>query len=217
MSDLKNKKIDGLLRQRIDGLLGFAAATSELIQMGVKINDLSTGQITLPANYAQFLHKYERSNLEFEWRVTHTDGSKLEQFDELEEHHFGHIQLDRLKLIQFISNFAWPTDNLEKRVVITLDFSTGLFDFMNGFASQEVRAALCEGPQPGIKKLILFARKRHSSTVGSVPESLQEFIANLNNEQLFYNRFVLGYELPDGTRRGVIISPNGQIELWNGK
>lgn len=211
-----NDNIDRLLQIRQDSAYAYAKATKELLENGVKISLASTGEMAVPASFNDHLAKFNLSNLEFEW-IAKYDGTKPDtyQFDPSDgsEHHFKHIDQDRLTSISFISNFNWPTDNIEKRVIVTLNMQNGLFSFMNGFASQEVKAKYCIDEVHGPKKLILFTKKRQSQMVGELAAELQEFHPPVD-EILFYNRFVLGFEMPDGTKRVVIIQPNGNIDLW---
>jgi len=213
--DEQNKKIDALLQLRQNGMFNYSKATKELIRMGVKFGHKSTGQITLPDSFKKYLRKFEHSTLEFEWTADYNDGSILRQFDDQnKEHDFADIDQSKLKSIAFISNFIWPTDNQEKRIIVRLNWKTGLFEFMNGFASQDVKAKCCMNPLEGEKKLILFARKRQSSAVGESKSELKEFV-NMMDEFSFYNRFVLGYQVPSGEKITIIIEPNGDIKLFN--
>lgn len=212
--DSQNKKIDALLQLRQDGMFNYSKATKGLIKIGVKIGHKSTGQITLPDSFKNYLKKFERSMLEFEWEINYTDGSILRQFEEPnKEHNFKDIDQTKLKSIVYISNFTWPTDNQEKRIIVRLNWETGMFEFLNGFASQEVKAKCCVKPLGGEKKLILFTRKRVSSAVGESKTELREFV-NMMDEFSFYNRFVLGYQVPSGEKMVVIIEPNGDIKLF---
>lgn len=209
-----NDLMDKLLQQRQDAAYSYAKATKQLLEMGVKVTLASTGEMALPASYNEHLHKYNRSNLEFEW-VAHYDGSRPDtfQFDELgHESHFGNIDQAKLKLVSLISNFNWPTDNTEKRIIVTLNLETGLFDFMNGFVPQDVRGALMD-PVAGPKKLILFRKRRQSDMAGELSEELREFHPP-TDEICFYNRFILGFETENGIKRTVLIQPNGLINLW---
>ena len=121
--------------------------------------------------------------------------------------------LENLRTIKLISNFNWPTDNEVKRVIISLDIKTGEFSFLNGFASQELRAKLSK-PIEGEKKLILFTRKRNSSNAGSL-NSDDPMIQKFENESYFYNRFILGYEVSGKGKMAIMVLPNGNIEEFN--
>lgn len=218
--DSKNNKIDQLLKARFDGLKAFSESTDKLIEMGVKIIKADTGDILLPAQYSKYKHDYEYSLLEFEWQVEYKNGEKLNQFEFLDkdkkdggQHHLGHIDQDQIKTISFISNFTWPTDNEEKRIIVKLDWETGLFEFMNGFISQDDKSKLCLNPVEGKKKLILFKRARNTSAPTILQSKYVELPTN-GNELFYYNRFVLGYECGK-EKRMVMIYPDGSIKLFN--
>ena len=155
-----NKKLDELLNTRNKAMVDYARSTNELIDLGVKIKDRSSENITLPVSFQKYLDKYTISNVEFEWEVEYTDGKILKQFEGEEKRNFSHINKEKLKKISFISNFDWPSESKETRVIASLNWDTGLFEFHNGFVSQDVRAEACMNPLQGKKKLILFTRKR---------------------------------------------------------
>lgn len=209
----KNNKIDELLKKRQEGMFNFTRATNELVAMGVKIGKRSSGEILVPNSYQPLIEKFNHSNLEFEWQVNYSDGSVLRQFENEIQHNFQDIDQSRIKNIEYISNFIWQTDMAEKRIIVRLNWETGKFEFLNGFASQEVRAKCCIEPLNGEKKLILFARKRLSSSAGEAKNEYSEF-ASMLDEFFFYNRFILGYEVKTGEKMAVIIEPNGDIKLF---
>ena len=208
-----NKRIDALLKIRQEGMYNYSKCTRELIDMGVKIGHKNTGDLTIPGVFEPYLEKYNKSNMEFEWEVMDKDGTILKQFDGDIQHSFKDIKLDSMQSIAFISNFNWPTDNKEHRVIVRLNWETGLFELMNGFAPAEVREELCSKAPIGIKKLILFTRKRFSSTYGEVNEKYPEFFP-MKDEFLYYNRFVIGYEVEGGWNKIAIIDPTGIISLF---
>lgn len=208
-----NDRIDELLQARQNGAYTYAKSTKEILDLGVKVMLGSTGDMPVPASYNDHLNKFNRSNLEFEWLAKY-DGSRPDtaQFDELgKESHFGEIDQSKLKSVSYISNFNWPTDNAEKRVIVTLNMDSGLFDFMNGFIPQEIKGQLLE-PVPGPKKLILLAKRRQSATMGELAPELQEFHPP-TDEIFFYNRFLLGFET-ETKKRVLLIQPNGEISVW---
>jgi hypothetical protein len=215
MTDQRNKDIDAMLQRRQRGLIDFSEATNELITLGVKIGHSEDGDITIPDSYDKYIDKYNASNLEFEWEVEYTNGEKLRQFDDVNgtpvQYHFGNIDQSRLKNISFISNFIWPTDNMEKRIIVRLNWETGLFEILNGFAPQETMAHATMNPLAGEKKLILFARKRHTSMMGDMKSDLYPF----TDEYFIYNRFVIGYQIVGSSdQKSVIIEPNGTIKIF---
>lgn len=212
MTDAKNKQIDTLLQIRQDAMVNFAEATKKLLDLGVKIAN-PEGEISVPASFEAFLENYNNSNLEFEWEAEYIDGSKLKQFDGDNQHSFKDISLGLLKRVSLISNFSWPTDNAEKRIIISLDMKTGIFSFLNGFCPQETLSSLTLNPVEEDKKLILFARKRATSSMGEISDEIREFFPMIG-ETFYYNRFVLGFETPSGLVRAVMIEPNGNISLF---
>lgn len=211
-----NNKIDHLLQQRQDGMFNFAAATRDLLSMGLQVGSQTTGEILVPESFTEHLDKFNRSNLEFEWMATYKDGSMpIYQFGPgpNEEHHFKDIDQNKLKSVSFISNFNWQTDNQEKRVIATLDWETGIFSFLNGFISQDDLGKLVMEKITEPKKLILVIKRRQSPVVGDIKEDLKQFHGPID-EIFYYNRFLLGFETPSGRKRTILIQPNGNINLW---
>ena len=194
----------------MQGYYDFVRSTDELVNLGVKIGH--GGNLELPKSFQKYLDTYEISNLEFEWLVEYNDGTTLKQFQGGQEHNFKHIDLAKLKSVAFVSNFDWPTDMKETRIIVRLNWQTGLFEFTNGFAPQEVRTVCCMNPLPGEKKLIMFARKNHSGVAGQVAQNSE--LASFIGQYFVYNRFVLGYEA-NGEKKVVMIYPNGEIKLFN--
>lgn len=207
----QRKKIDSLLQIRQDGYYNFIKSTNELVSLGVKIGSLTEGTINLPESFNNHLEKYEVSNQEFEWLVEYQDGSILKQFENGVQHTFADIDVDNLKNISWVSNFDYPTDMRETRVIVRLNWETGLFEFVNGFVNQEVRSVCCQEPLVGPRKLILFVNKQVTSAAGD-PSAAPE-LAPLIDQYFIYNRFVLAYEV-NGEKKGVVISPNGDINLF---
>lgn len=212
MQDNKNKLIDELLQKRQDAMVNFAESTKKLLDIGVKIAS-PEGEISVPSFFEKYIDKYSNSNLEFEWEVIYKDGSRLRQFEDGDQHNFANIKLDQIKSVSYISNFSWQTDNAERRVIVTLDMETGLFNIMNGFCPQEVLAEIAVNEIKEDKKLILFARKRQSSSMGDVSDEVRQYFPSVG-ESFFYNRFILGFETPSGHMRAVIIDPNGNINIF---
>lgn len=213
MTDQNRKKIDELLQIRQNGIFNYSKATRELINLGVKIGRKSDGALTIPSNFQPFLDRYNVSNLEFEWLAEYKDGTKLAQYEGEKSNHFGHIDQTKLKSLAFISNFNWQTDNQEKRVIVKLNWETGLFEFMNGFASQDVVEYACTNPLAGDRQLIMFIRKQYGFTAGDIKDDYKEFIPNFD-EFFYYNRFVLGYKIPGGEKKVLIIEPTGNINIF---
>lgn len=207
----EHKKLDEILKLRQKSYFDFNKSTLDLHLMGVKVRDSLTGQILLPPEYTNYLEQFNNSLLEFEWLVEYDDGTFLAEFDGDKNNNFSHIDLKKVTKVSYISNFDWHTDNKIKRVVVTLDMKTGLFNFANGFVSQEVRGARCVKPLKGERKLILFKNKTISQAGGPVNDDKDQKV--LLNEAYFYNIFVLGYEV-NGEKYGVSIYPNGIVQLF---
>lgn len=205
-----NEKIDGLLQKRQQGFFDYVESTKALLEMGVKFGNHKTNEISVPPNFNKYLAHFSRSNAEFEWLVEYKDGTKLAQFEGDNQHNFKHIDKSQIKTISYISNFDWSSDMADKRVTVRLNWETGLFEFLNGFASQEVRAECCMNPIPGEKKLILIQRKSIGSSAGLIAD---EQAADLLNEYYRYNRFIIGYEVA-GKKKAVIIDPTGVIDIF---
>jgi len=211
--DNLNVKIDSLLKTRQDAMFNYARSTSELIDLGVKIKNKETDDTTVPMSFEPYLEKYNISNLEFEWEAKYKDGSILRQFEGEEQRNFSHIDQERLASISFISNFNWPSEEgRDPRIIIRLNWETGLFEFQNGFINQDTRAYACMEPLAGNKKLILFTRKRFSSSAGEINDQYKEFFP-FEDEVFYYNRFVIGYETENGMK-ALIVMPNGNIEKF---
>lgn len=208
--DKQNQKISLLLNKRQKGFLDFRSATQELFDMGVQFKE-GEGAVNFPDRFKNHLDKLNKSLLEFEWEVEYQNGKTLKQFEEENQHNFKHIDKSQIKQVRLVSNFDWPTDMEEKRVIVTLDWETGLFDFLNGIASQEVKSECCVEKVEGEKKLILFKRVRVDSGFNT---SGDENAKGLVGDTFTYNRFALGFEA-DGKKRVIIIDPTGCINLLN--
>lgn len=210
----KNNEIDRLLQIRQDGILNYASATKSLSVLGVKIGKQETGDIDLPNSFKNHIEQYERSNMEFEWEVEYIDGKILKQFAP-KDHCFKDIDISSVKKVRWISNFEWPTENVDKRIIVELNFEDGKFAITNGFISQEDIGKLYKKEYIGDKKLILFTRKRYSSTTGSVPVEYSDLIPS-TSEFFMYNKFFIGYEVPgEGVKRVLEILPTGHVGVCN--
>lgn len=208
-----NDKIDRCLQIKQDSMYNYAQAMLELTRMGVKVGRQESGDIALPLSFNNYLERFSRSNLEFEWVVTYDDDTTFQQFgpEPDEEHHFGQIDQSRLKKVEYISNFNWPTDNEEKRVIVTLDWHSGLFSFMNGYISQEDKGRLAVEPVIGPKKLEILIRRRETPVVGGLAPELEQYYGPVD-EVFYYNRFMLGFKT-DTMRRALMIQPNGNMHV----
>jgi len=196
--------VDELIKIRDDAKIKIIRSKMALLNMGVK--SVKDGVMSyLPG---LDIYKFEKcDNKEFYWEAVYKDGNIIKQFDGKKQNHYGNIDQSKLKLFRWISNFNDETDNKEKRVVVTLDFETGLFDFLNGYVPQEIRGELINGFDAGSSpKLILKVIPRTLITV-SYPEGGTD-------EVYFYNRYLIGYEA--GSKKVVLcIEPNGFIHFFN--
>lgn len=209
-----HNEIDQLLQTRKDGMYAYSKATTKLIEMGVKIGRKTDQALTIPASFQPYLEQYEKTNMEFEWEVEYTDGQKLRQYVGDKQHHLADIDQSRLKSIAWISNFTWPTDNSEKRVIVKLNWENGIFELMNGFPDQATREFASMDPLQGEKKLILFTNKTYSETIGDVPDRYKEFFP-LMEEFFYYNLFIIGYQIKGTSdKKMLMIQPNGNITIF---
>lgn len=200
------ENIDHLIRVRENARYNFAKSRLELIDLGAKT--YSNGELMALPNLD--LKKYEACKFqEFCWEAKYNDGTEIKQFQGSLEHHFGDLDQQRLSTISWISNFTSDTSNVEKRVIVTLDFKTGKFIFMNGLALGEVRNVSDAGFPVGIegeKKLILKMVKRESSGVSSGADAVSEITR--------YYRYLLGWEF--GAEKIILcVEPNGYTHLWH--
>lgn len=204
--------IDELIKTREEAKINLARSTRELFIRGVKIGRNSTGEISLPSSYDKYLDKYEHSNSEFEWEVEYLDGTILKQYDK-KESCYKDINQSKLKSVSWISNFTDYSDNLEKRVIVTLDFERGKFTFINGFCPQNIKWDLEKEFLVKDKTLHLLARKRNSFSVGmlNIEEELRGWV-DFNDEYYLYNRYYLGIRSPEGDKV-LCISPMGDISM----
>ncbi len=196
--------VDEAIRLRETSRYNLTQAKMTLLKMGVKT--VSEGHLQALPNLD--VEKYEKCCFqEFSWEAEYEDGSVLKQFEGAKQHHYGNIEQDKLKLIRWVSHFVTDTSNEEKRVLVTLDWKTGLWSFFNGFVPQEVKAAVAEGFAGEIKpKLILKMVKRESASVG--------FPGNAVNELTRYYRYILGWE--GGDKKIILcVEPNGYTHLWH--
>jgi hypothetical protein len=198
--------IDELIKTQAQAKSATETARKELAECGVKrfVNGVLSLN-DLPNNHGQILDvdAYTKcKNQEFVWEAEYKDGTILKQFDGKKEKNLGNINQDKLKLIRWVSNFSWGTDNEEKRVIVTLDWITGLWSFHNGLVSQEVRAAVMNGFPKEIKpKLVLIMRKQPSFSAGVVGNEVTP-----TGESWQYNRYILGW----GTEEVDVVNDKGE-------
>lgn len=199
--------VDEAIRLRETSRYNLTQAKMALLKMGVKT--VSDGQLNALPNLD--VDKYTKScNQEFSWEAEYEDGSILTQFEGAKQHHYGNIEQDKLKFIRWVSHFVAETSNTEKRVMVTLDWKTGLWSFVNGFVLQEVKGEVAEGF--GVTtidfrpKLILKMVKRESQGV--------EFPGSAVGEIARYYRYILGWEAGDN-KVILCVEPNGYTHLWH--
>ena len=196
--------VDDMIRLRETSKFNLTSAKMALLNAGVKT--ITDGILQALPNLD--VEKYEKCNFqEFSWEAEYEDGSVLKQFEGAKQHHYGNIEQDKLKTLRWVSHFVVETSNEDKRVIVTLDWKTGLWSFYNGLVLQEVKAAVAEGFPAGITpKLILKMVKRESSGVGFPGAAVSEVTR--------YNRYILGWEAGD-TKVLLCVEPNGYIHFWH--
>jgi len=206
-----NEKIDSHLKIRRQSLYDLEKSIEGLYEMGVRffipspdgLPDISAAQSLLP--------RFEKTLEDFEWKAIYDDGTELDQYGEIQSN-FGDIDMSKLVKLQYISNFEINTQNLEKRLVITLDFKQGTFTFWN-CGSQNVKDELSKEIS-GEKKLVLFKRKRESFTAGVSKDAIGKLDVSPTGEKFTYTRYYLGYEC--GKKKVIVcLYPNGDMEIDN--
>jgi len=206
------KIVDKYIKQRVSALNQLIKAENELAKLGVKFGVLDENGIPsfeLGDNYLPtFLYHLQ----EYEWEAVYKDGTILRQYGVDGEHHFGDIDQENLKEIRYISNFEYPTDNKEKRIILTLDWETGKFDLLNGLLKPADDRAKLSREVKGKKKLILFRRIRYGQMLGTTNAEGNLVTPFPTDEIYFYKRYYLGYETKD---RKILIClyPNGEVRV----
>lgn len=199
-------EIDSLIKIKEEAKLSLVRSKMLLLDAGAKTL-IGETLIHLPNLDVE---KYKKCrNQEFSWEVEYREGLTLKQFDGKKEYHYGSISQSALKKIKFVSNFTEETSNLEKRVVLTLDWVTGTWNLLNGFASKDVRALFdIPFPEGANPKLILKAVNRASATVDIQAETQADVV--------LYNRYLLGWEDVKLNKKVLFcIEPNGYVHLWH--
>lgn len=203
------KDVDSLVRIKDDAYITLFKSKMKILEMGVKTE--KDGILTsLPG---LDVNKYLKwNNQEFSWEAEYDNGKVICQFEGTKENHYGNIDKDHLKIFRWVSCFDWATDNKDKRVIVSLNFKNGKFEFLNGFCPQEVRAKVSGGylSDEFNPKLIMKIIKR---TIFS-----QEYPEGKISERMYYNRYLIGWEGKDRNgkkeKRILCIEPNGFIHLW---
>jgi hypothetical protein len=198
--------VDAFIRVRDTAKMDLVKSRMFLLNAGVKT--VKEGQL----NYLPGLdvNKFiECANQEFYWEAEMKDGRIIKQFEGKRQNHYNNIDQAQLKIFRWVSNFLYETSNLEKRVIVSLNFETGIFDFINGFVPQEIRAAVINGfikldfkTNP---KLIMKLIRRTSTSL-SYPDGAVD-------EVCYYTRYLIGWEF-NGEKQILCIEPNGFVHLW---
>lgn len=204
------KQVDGLIKKKNQAKVDLVNSSSLLLQMGIKV--LEGDRIT--AQPGLDVEKYIAQNYqEFAWEAQYRSGQTIHQFGDPDgDKHFGDIDQEQLMFFRWVSCFKDETDNRDQRVIVQLDFETGRFSFLNGFAPQETRNLSDEGfpqgaDQSDVKpKLVMKMVKRNSETF-SYPEGSRV-------ETMKYNRYLIGWELPD-KKIILCVEPNGFVHPWH--
>lgn len=198
--------IDELIRVRETSKYNLIQSKMTLLESGAKT--ITNGELSaLPSlNKEEYI---KCSNQEFYWEAEYKDGSILKQFEGTKQHHYGNIDFDKLKVIKWVSNFIVETSNVDKRIIISLDWESGSWSFYNGLVPQEVKNLLWDNNEFLVndnKKLILKMVKRESQSVG--------FPSNTISETTRYYRYILGWESKN-KKIVLCIEPNGYTHLWH--
>jgi len=201
-----NQKIDNLLKIRRQSLYDLEKAIEGLYDMGVRFFTPSEDGVPGISASQNLLPRYEQTLDDFEWKAIYNDGTELDE-NGIKENCFKDIDQSKLDKILLISNFDIDTTNQEKRLVITMNFKDGTYEFLN-CGPMEVRGKLTT-PCLGDKKLILFKRHRESFTAGVDTKSK---LLTPTGEKITYKRYYLGWETPD---KKVLICayPNGDVQI----
>ena len=199
------KDVDTFLQARDQARVVLQESMSNLLETGAKVFMGGT-VIGLKGMTADLYHAC--NNQEFSWEAEYKDGTIVKQFDNGVQHHFGDIDQGKLKMFRWMSLFNVETSNADKRVIVTLDFETGLWSFYNAFLTQEMRAVLLPPINAGDKpKLIMKMVKRQSVTVAMTT-------MNPNGEVVLFTRYIIGWEV-GATKVLLCIEPNGLVHLWH--
>jgi hypothetical protein len=197
------KDVDSLISIKQKAKYDLVSATTKLMEMGTVV--ISGNKIVCSPRLS--IKDYVKCNhQEYAWEAEYEDGTIIAQFQGEEQHHFGHIDQEKLSKFRWISNFECSTSNLDKRAIVELDFKTGKFSFLNGFAPQEIRALTDDiYPRDEKAKLIMKMVKRQSNVV-SFPD-------NTISETYRYNRYLIGWETKS-KKVLLCIEPSGFVHLW---
>lgn len=191
-------------------------AKLEILKMGGKVFEDGSVKFMPGLNLKKYL---EQENQEFSWEADlEEDDKPLRQFEKKKQHHYAHIDQDRLLRFRWVSCFDYPVapEVKEKNVEVELDFKNIDFKFQNGFISPEVRNKVWEFKE-SIKgkdfqpRLIMKAIKRQSSSFRMGDEKASRIT--------LYYRYLIGVENihENGEKEKLIlcIEPNGTVHVWD--
>lgn len=202
------QEIDAMVKLKHEAKLNLIKASGRLLEMGAKI--LVDGVVnSMPGLDVE---KYQAQNFqEFAW-VAEFEKTMMHQFSPDGDNHFGNIDQSKLLKFSWVSCFEVDTSNLDRRVIVELDFKTGKFTFLNGQVPQAIRADADEGYPPiqlsSVQpKLIMKMVKRNSETVDRKSGKVSEIAK--------YNRYLIGWEV-GAAKRLFCIEPNGLVHYWHG-
>lgn len=193
--------VDQLINTRQQARMVLMQSEMSLLELGVKT---FKGEAVSCMPNLDLYNYHKHNHQEFSWEAVYTDGTVLTQFQGDKQHHFKHIDQSRLHFIRWVSNFNVDTSNEDKKVIMSLSWENGTFNFYNGAISQEARmfGTIGFGDNP---KLIMKMVKRESSVGGFAGEE---------PEIMKYNRYILGWQT-NSMKQIMCIEPNGRIHIWH--
>lgn len=197
------KTVDEFISMRVKALADLKKSSNGLKDLGAH-SDIRGVETVMDGMDIEAFNRCDKS--EFAWEAVYTDGTQLRQYDDFSmKHSFADIDQEKLELIRWVSNFDVDTSNTCKRIIVTLDWRTGLFSFFNGLVHPAVKEIYLN-PMTSMDgaKLILKKRVRMSFT-GNTEH-------NKDDETINYNRYLLGLELGE-LKRLICIEPNGFVHL----
>lgn len=203
------KDVDSLIRIKDRAKIDLVKSKIALLELGVKTEKDGVLSHLPGLNISKYS---ENQNQEFGWEAEYKDGSVVRQFEGKRQNHYGNIDQSKLKIFRWISNFDWATDSADKRVVVSLNFETGVFEFLNGSCPQEVRAETYQGFPGMVNPRLVMKIIKRTSVSQSYPEGKVD-------EVMYYNRYLIGYEStpesPTKSKKILCVEPNGSVHFWH--
>lgn len=205
--------VDAAINKRDTAQVDLIQSKMQLLELGVKT--IEGDQIFhMPGlNLDRFM---EWNRQEFSWEAEYEDGKVIRQFEKNgKQHHYGHIDQEKLVKFRWVSCFDYATANEDKRVIVEVDLKTGEFNLHNGSIDMSLKNFLWEDARSirdSFKnpKLIMKMIRRESNTY-SFPDGEHSSIA-------LYNRYLIGYESSKESeakfKRVLCIEPNGVTHFW---